>query len=134
MVDFLRSRAVAALDSVVVSNPQADHIGGFLDVYDAFDVSAVYLSDGTKRPLPLVLSCVVLATRTRRWSSLTEMRTEWGDARADVIAPLTDRLFSETKGNSVGILLTYGSTCLLLAGDAEKKTEEYMANAPTPAH
>jgi beta-lactamase superfamily II metal-dependent hydrolase len=28
----------------------------------------------------------------------------------------------------VGILLTHGSARVLLAGDAEKKSEEYMAN------
>jgi competence protein ComEC len=27
-----------------VSNPDADHIGGFLDVFDAFPVETVYVS------------------------------------------------------------------------------------------
>ena len=35
VVDFLRSRGVDNLDGIVVSNPDADHIGGFLDVFDA---------------------------------------------------------------------------------------------------
>ena len=38
VVDFLRSRGVDSLDGIVVSNPDADHIGGFLDVFDAFEV------------------------------------------------------------------------------------------------
>jgi beta-lactamase superfamily II metal-dependent hydrolase len=42
--------------------------------------------------------------------------------------PSFGRLFSETNDNSVGILLTHGSARVLLAGDAEKKSEEYMAN------
>ena len=36
-------------------------------------------------------------------------------------------LFSETNDNSVAILLTYGTTRILLAGDAEAREEEYMA-------
>ena len=44
VVDFLRSRGVESLDGIVVSNPDADHIGGFLDVLDAFEVAAVYAS------------------------------------------------------------------------------------------
>jgi competence protein ComEC len=47
-----------------------------------------------------------------------------------VIAPPTDAeggLFSETNDNSVGILLTYGTARVLLAGDAGAKSEEYMA-------
>ncbi len=35
----------------VVSNPDADHIGGFLDVFDAFDVETVYLSGDPKGKL-----------------------------------------------------------------------------------
>ena len=44
VVDFLRSRGVDELDGIVVSNPDADHIGGFLDVFDAFPVETVYVS------------------------------------------------------------------------------------------
>ena len=52
VVDFLRSRGVGAeLDGVVVSNPDADHIGGFLDVFDAFEVETVYASGDPKGTL-----------------------------------------------------------------------------------
>jgi competence protein ComEC len=44
VVDFLRSRGVDSLDGIVVSNPDADYIGGFLDVFDAFPVETVYVS------------------------------------------------------------------------------------------
>src|SRR5918995_7198746 len=44
VVGFLRSRGVESLDEIVVSNPDADHIGGFLDVFDAFEVETVYVS------------------------------------------------------------------------------------------
>ncbi len=50
-----------------------------------------------------------------------------------MIAPPTEAeggLFPETNDNSVAILLSYGSARVLLAGDAEAKEEEYMANGP----
>jgi beta-lactamase superfamily II metal-dependent hydrolase len=53
-----------------------------------------------------------------------------GGALANVIAPPTDAeggLFSEMNDNSVGILLTHGAARVLLAGDAEAKSGEYMA-------
>ena len=45
-----------------------------------------------------------------------------------MIGPPPGELFSETNDNSVGILLTHGPARVLLAGDAEKKAEEYMSN------
>jgi competence protein ComEC len=63
----------------------------------------------------------------------TGRRLDWDGVRAEVIAPPTDAeggLFSETNDNSVAILLTYGSARVLLAGDAEAREEEYMANGP----
>ena len=53
-----------------------------------------------------------------------------GGARIGVIAPPPGELFSETNDNSVAILLTYGTARVLLAGDAEAREEEYMANSP----
>jgi competence protein ComEC len=52
-----------------------------------------------------------------------------------VIVPATDAeggLFSETNDNSVAILLAYGTARVLLAGDAEARDEEYMANGSYP--
>jgi competence protein ComEC len=57
-------------------------------------------------------------------------RLDWGGVRAGVIAPPPGELFSETNDNSVAILLTYGTARVLLAGDAEAREEEYMANGP----
>ena len=56
-----------------------------------------------------------------------------GGVSKDVIAPLPGKLFPETNDNSVAILLTYGTACVLLAGDAEAREEEYVA-APYRAH
>jgi competence protein ComEC len=46
----------------------------------------------------------------------------------DVIAPPPGELFSETNDNSVTILLTHGTSRVLLTGDAEAREEVYMAN------
>jgi competence protein ComEC len=39
---------VEELDGIVVSNPDAEHIGGFLDVFYAFEVDTVYVSGDPK--------------------------------------------------------------------------------------
>jgi competence protein ComEC len=129
VVDFLRGRGVESLEGIVVSNPDADHIGGFLDVLDAFEVGVVYVSGDPKGTLTYNS---FLRGVGEEGSRVQEMRTghrmDWGGVRADVIAPPPGELFSETNDNSVAILLSYGTARVLLAGDAEAREEEYMAN------
>ena len=118
IVDFLRDRGVRDLDGIIVSNPDADHIGGF---FDAFPVETVFLSGDPKG----TLTFNTFLRAAREEGSETEVvragtLMEWGGVQADVIAPPTDAeggLFSETNDNSVGILLTYGTARVLLAGD-----------------
>jgi competence protein ComEC len=131
VVDFLRSRGVEDLDAIVVSNPDADHIGGFLEVFEAFEVRVVYLSGDPKA----TLSYNSFLRGVREEGSRVQVvrsgyRMEWGGVRAEVIAPPPGELFSETNDNSVAILLTYGTARVLLAGDAEAQEEEYMASGP----
>ena len=134
VVDFLRGRGVRSLDGLVVSNPDADHIGGFLDVFDAFPVETVYVSGDPKGTL--TYNSFLRGTRDEGSDVETVragMRMDWGGVQADVVAPPTDAeggLFPETNDNSIGILLTYGAARVLLAGDAEAKEEAYMANGP----
>ncbi len=47
-----------------------------------------------------------------------------------MFADAARRRFDVLLDNSVGILLTYGTARILLAGDAEAKSEEYMASGP----
>lgn len=129
VVDFLRSRGVESLNGIVVSNPDADHIGGFEDVLDAFEVANVYVSGDPKGTSTYnSFLRAVQDEGSEVVESRAGMRMDWGGTKADVIAPPPGELFSETNDNSVGILLTHGTARVLLAGDAEKKSEEYMSN------
>jgi competence protein ComEC len=120
-----------SLDGIVVSNPDADHIGGFLDVFDAFEVASVYVSGDPKG----TLTYNSFLRGVRDEGSRVEVvrgghQMDWGGVQADVIAPPPGELFSETNDNSVAILLTYATARILLAGDAEAREEEYMASGP----
>jgi competence protein ComEC len=134
VVDFLRSRGVDRLEGIVVSNPDADHIGGFLDVFDALPVETVFVSGDPNSTLTYNTFLRGVREEGAKMELLRAgMLMDWGGVRADVIGPPTDLeggLFSEINDNSVAILLTYGTVRILLAGDAEEKEEEYMANGP----
>jgi competence protein ComEC len=107
-----------------VSNLDADHIGGFLDVFDAFEVARADVSGDPKG----TLTYNTFLRGVRDEGSELEVvragrRMEWGGVRVDVIAPPPGELFSETNDNSVAILLTYATARVLLAGDAEMREE-----------
>ena len=84
VVDFLRSRGVEYLDAIVVSNPDADHIGGFLDVFEAFDVETVIVSGDPKGTL--TYNSFLRGVR-EEGSEVEEVRTgyrmDWGGVQAD---------------------------------------------------
>ncbi len=84
VVDFLRSRGVRELDAIVVSNPDADHMGGLLDVLDAFAVERVYVSGDPKGTL--TYNSFLLGVR-EEGSEVEVVRTgrrlNWGGVRAD---------------------------------------------------
>lgn len=132
VVDFLRDRGVRSLDGIIVSNPDADHIGGFLDVMDAFPVENVYISGDEKGTLTYNS---FLRGVQDEGSEVHVVRTgylmDWGGVRVEAIGPPTDAeggLFPEINDNSIALLLTYGSARVLLAGDASTNEEEYMAS------
>jgi competence protein ComEC len=84
VVDFLRSRGVESLDGIVVSNPDADHIGGFLDVFDAFAVQRVYVSGDANN----TLTYNTFLRGVREEGATTEVLRagalmDWGGVRAD---------------------------------------------------
>src|SRR5215212_1414273 len=84
VVDFLRSRGVDDLDGIVVSNPDADHIGGFVGVFEAFEVGTVYVSGDPKG----TLTYNTFLRGVRNEGSEMEVvragrRIDWGGMQAD---------------------------------------------------
>ena len=64
-MDFLRDRGVRNLDGIIVSNPDADHIGGFLDIFDTFPVETVSPETPRVRS-PSTPSCAPPERRTQK--------------------------------------------------------------------
>lgn len=135
VVDYLRSRGVGELDGIVSTSGDADHSGGLADVLDAFRVERIYVSG---HPKPTMTYTNFLRTAREEVRSegaeLTAlsagMRLDWAGMRVDVLNPPPGSTETESNENSVAVLLTYGRARVLLAGDAEKGAEEYMASGP----
>ncbi|WP_053058016.1 ComEC/Rec2 family competence protein [Rubrobacter aplysinae] len=134
VVDFLRSRGVEELDGLVVTHPDADHIGGVPEVLGAMPVQEVYVSD---RSPGGSLEAAFLEAVEEEEAELTEVgagdELVWGASEITVLSP-PEGGFSEDNDNSVATLIEHGpdpeTGRVLLTGDAEARAEEYMSQGP----
>ena len=124
-----------SIDAIVVTNPDADHIGGLLDILKNYKVGKVFesgtLTDSKiyqnlreemkKRDIP-----DILAKRGMRLNI-------GGGAVIDILFPDRDVASWATNDGSVVAKLTYGKTSIMLTGDASIKTEKIILSENTSA-
>lgn len=116
------------IDAVVITNPDADHIGGLTDILKNYKVGAV-LESGT-----LTDSKTYQAVRDEmkkqnisRVLVKKGMRLNMGDGVViDILFPDRDVSSWATNDGSVVARLSYGNTSIMLTGDAPIKTEKII--------
>ena len=117
------------IDVAVMTHPDADHIGGFVPVFDRYDVGSVvrsFISSGTN-----VYKSVMEATANE--GSVVHLVSlplsfTLDDVRFDTLWPIGENV-RETNAASVVLLITYGSVQTLLTGDAPSAVEEFLVKS-----
>ncbi len=120
------------IDMIVITNPDKDHIGGFIPLLQTMKVGAV-LEPGTSsvsatyRTLKEEIARVQKENGTRTLIARHGMRFPIGSG-AEIHILFPDRDVSDWKTNDGSIIarVTYASTSVLLTGDATKKTEALL--------
>ncbi|MCX6752677.1 MAG: ComEC/Rec2 family competence protein [Candidatus Nomurabacteria bacterium] len=117
-----------SIDAIVITNPDADHIGGFLDILKNYKVGVVFesgaLTDSKtyqnfKEEIKKQKIPNILAKRGMRLDI-------GGGAFIDVLFPDRDVSAWATNDGSVVARFTYGKTSIMLTGDAPIKTEKII--------
>lgn len=117
-----------SIDAIIITNPDADHIAGFLDILRLYNIGEVFepgtLTDSKtyqnlkdeikKKNIPDVLA-------------RKGMRIDLGGgAIIEILFPDRDvRAWATNDGSVVG-RLSYGNSSIMLAGDASTKTEKLI--------
>jgi competence protein ComEC len=130
VVPFLRSHGATRLAAVVATHAHVDHFGGLIAVLDTFDPAYV-LEPGEPVPDAGYLGFL---------SAVEGDGAEWRPARRgdrleldgviiEVLSPDSAWAVHQIDINeqSVVLLVTYGTTRILLAGDAGMPTEMHLA-------
>lgn len=138
VISYLQKGGVKRIDYVVGTHPHSDHMGGMSRIIETFDVGEVIIPhlDDSDFPVSQYFERFLDAC-DEKGLGLTEAETgriiEIGDARAEIIAPVSDD-YGNVNNYSVGIFLTHGSSSFIFTGDAEKLAEDEMISVGRLGH
>jgi len=122
------------IDAFVITNPDADHIGGLMDILKNYKVGAVFES-GTLTDSTVYKNVREEMKRQNVPDILAKkgMRLDIGSgAFIDILFPDRDVAEWATNDGSVVARLTYGKTSIMLTGDAAAKTEKIILSENSP--
>jgi competence protein ComEC len=118
------------LDAVLETHPDADHMGGFLDVFERYEVGAFITPGIIKRGTATdALDRAVDAERAKIYVARRGMVLDLGGgARLDILYPDADvsGLGAHANDGSVVARLSYGETSVMMTGDAAFPTESHL--------
>lgn len=129
VVPFLLRHGARRLEALVLTHPDADHIGGAAAVLDAMRVGAV-LDPGQAAGKPMYLELVGQAGASgMTWFAARAGRLlELDDVRIELLHPDDGVLDASESGNDVSVVLrvVYGNFSALLLGDAPAAVEHWL--------
>jgi competence protein ComEC len=123
------------IDAIIISNPDADHIGGLTDILKNYKVGVI-LESGTLTDSKTYQSLREEMKRQNIPDILAKRGMKLdigGGAVIDILFPDRDVSAWATNDGSVVARLFYGKTSIMLTGDAPMKTEQIILSENKPA-
>ncbi|MEK3913650.1 ComEC/Rec2 family competence protein [Paenibacillus sp. FSL H7-0331] len=126
MLDYLKQYQITKLDIVIGTHPDADHIGGLDKVIDQTIVDKIYMpkiSSNTRTFESLLES--ISNKKLKVQTANAGLTLDWDkEVQVEMIAPAA--VYDNANNMSAVVKITYGTTSLLLTGDAEAASEKDM--------
>jgi len=127
VVPYLREQGIEEVDLVVVTHPDADHIGQLDEVMNEMDVEEVWMSGTphTTRTYEEAVNAVV-ESDAGYYEPRSGEDFAVGSMRIEALHPEEDGLTGDGQKDSVSVRLEYGETTFMMTGDAQKSAEREM--------
>jgi competence protein ComEC len=127
IAEMLRRAGVKEIDHVIGTNPDADHIGGLIELLQKLKVRNVWLSGDSNTTITFedfidAIDASGAAVHEARRGDVIRL----GAFEAAVVNPF-EPLFSDRNNNSVAVRLVVGKVSFLLPGDMEAPAERRLA-------
>lgn len=134
VVPYLRQRGINALDVLLLTHPDSDHIGGAASILRAFPVS-LFMDNGQTTG-SRTLARTLRAAEERHVAYKRTARGEELDCHdgvtLSILAPTEAERQGITNDASTVVRVEYGRTAFLLTGDAEAEEESELIAASQP--
>jgi competence protein ComEC len=126
---YLWSRGLEKLDVVALTHAHGDHIGGLPSILKDFCPTELWVGINPDTPALQDLFGMAAANHVMIQRHTAGDVLNWGGANVRVLSPPPDwKPKSQPKNDdSLTLLVSYGNTSALLAGDLEKKMERFVA-------
>ena len=123
VVNYIKNLNISKIDYLVMTHPDADHIGGMSTVIDNFDIGTIYMTDATSttktfEDLLLNIESKGLTITTLKANDII---LESDDFNVTVLSPI--KKYDDNNDMSLVIQITYVNNTFLLMGDASTKAE-----------
>ena len=122
---YLTGQNVERLDYVVITHPDADHIGGMDVILTKFDCAKVFMTEDEPDQEPSAYRDLKEALRNKSYRTISpKVGDEYalGDAKISFLGPAEHA--STDNDNSLICLVKYGRNTFLFTGDAESAEEK----------
>lgn len=131
VVKYLQKIGIKKIDILIGTHPHDDHLGGMAEVIRNFDIGTLYTPEGSDKNVTTSWYMDFLSAISEKNVTCKNLKAgdklKLGDAEVSVLAPRLDN-YTNKNNYSIVTRITYGSTNILLTGDAEELSENEILN------
>lgn len=121
--NYLKKQNIKSLDYLILTHPDADHIGGAPVIITKFDITKVFVSNFEKDNK--TYRKLIQALDDKRLKAITpavNSKYSLGTAEFTILAP--NDTYDTPNDSSIALLLKNGKNTFLFTGDAESEAEK----------
>jgi len=134
VVSELQGMGCSELNVLVLTHPDADHVGGATAVMNTFKVDEVWDpgTDGSNSNTWQEVKSTITAKGIPRKNPHSGETYSWMGVQTEVLNPPAGASYSETNDWSLVLVETLGSQDIMLTGDAQTAAQQFVINEAFP--